>query len=154
MLYYHRKTHLAPLTTLFLSIQDETGMNPVDPLGCLYLSIQIESVFIYGRGTGTRTLIDRLKAGYSSLWIIPPYGPSGQTWTANQRIKSPLRYHCATKGWIVNIFFYVPSRTIRGSRMTLEFTSFHVILLFKNKLGSQNKNRTCNDRLSADCYTI
>ena len=29
----------------------------------------------YGRGTGTRTLIDRLKAGYSSLWIIPPYGP-------------------------------------------------------------------------------
>jgi len=24
-------------------------------------------VFAYGRGTGTRTLIDRLKAGYSSL---------------------------------------------------------------------------------------
>ena len=43
----HRKTHLAPLTTLFLSIQDVPGMNPADPLGCLYLSIQIESVFIY-----------------------------------------------------------------------------------------------------------
>ena len=25
------------------------------------------NVFLYGRGTGTRTLIDRLKAGYSSL---------------------------------------------------------------------------------------
>ena len=67
MLRYHRKTHLAPLTTLFLSIQDAPGINPADPLDCLYLSIQIESVFIYGRGTGTRTLIDRLKAGYSSL---------------------------------------------------------------------------------------
>ena len=27
----------------------------------------VGSVFLYGRGTGTRTLIDRLKAGYSSL---------------------------------------------------------------------------------------
>jgi len=36
----------------------------------------------------------------------------------------------ASCGWIVNIFFYVPSRTIRGSRMTLQFTcTFHVILL-------------------------
>ena len=41
-------------------------MNPVAPLGCLYLSIQIENVFIYGRGTGNRTLIDWLKASYSS----------------------------------------------------------------------------------------
>ena len=130
MLLYHMLTHSAPLTTLFLSIQDAPGSSPVDLLGCLYLSIQIESVLAYGRGTGNRTLIDRLKAGYSSLWIIPPYGPSGQTWTANQRIKSPLRYHCATKGWIVNIFFYVPSKTIRGSKMTLTFTwTFHVILL-------------------------
>ena len=70
MLRYHRKTHLAPLTTLFLSIQEKDGSHTGSIsalLGCLYLSIQIESVFIYGRGTGTRTLIDRLKAGYSSL---------------------------------------------------------------------------------------
>jgi hypothetical protein len=32
---------------MFLSIQDAPGMNPADPLGCLYLSIQIESVFQY-----------------------------------------------------------------------------------------------------------
>ena len=55
MLRYHRKTHLAPLTTLFLSIQDAPGSSLADPLGCLYLSIQIENVFIYGRSTGTRT---------------------------------------------------------------------------------------------------
>ena len=47
MLYYHIETHSAPLTTLFLSIQDAPGMNPADPLGYLYLSIQIESVFQY-----------------------------------------------------------------------------------------------------------
>ncbi len=41
------ESHSAPLTTLFLSIQDAPGMNPADPLGCLYLSIQIESVFQY-----------------------------------------------------------------------------------------------------------
>ena len=64
---YHMLTHSAPLTTLFLSIQDAPGINPADPLGCLYLSIQIESVLAYGRGTGTRTRIDRLKADYSSL---------------------------------------------------------------------------------------
>jgi hypothetical protein len=39
--------HSAPLTTLFLSIQDAPGSSPADPLGCLYLSIQIESVFQY-----------------------------------------------------------------------------------------------------------
>jgi len=32
---------------LFLSIQDVPRINLADPLGCLYLSIQIESVFIY-----------------------------------------------------------------------------------------------------------
>ena len=47
MLHYHRKTHSALLTTLFLSIQDAPGSSPADPLGCLYLSIQIESVFQY-----------------------------------------------------------------------------------------------------------
>jgi hypothetical protein len=41
------ETHSAPLTTLFLSIQDAPGMNPADPLGCLYLSIQIENVLQY-----------------------------------------------------------------------------------------------------------
>jgi hypothetical protein len=43
----HIETHSAPLTTLFLSIQDAPGMDPADPLGCLYLSIQIESMFQY-----------------------------------------------------------------------------------------------------------
>jgi hypothetical protein len=41
------ETHLAPLTTLFLSIQNAPGSSPADPLGCLYLSIQIENVFQY-----------------------------------------------------------------------------------------------------------
>jgi hypothetical protein len=41
-------------------------MNPADPLGCLYLSNQIENVFLYGRGTGNRTLILWLKARYFS----------------------------------------------------------------------------------------
>ena len=45
--FYHIETHSAPLTTLFLSIQDAPGMNPADLLGCLYLSIQIENVFLY-----------------------------------------------------------------------------------------------------------
>ena len=44
---HHRKTHLAPLTTLFLSIQEAPGSSPADTLDCLYLSIQIGSVFIY-----------------------------------------------------------------------------------------------------------
>ena len=43
----HIETHLAPLTTLFLSIQDAPGSSPADPLGCLYLSIQIGNVFLY-----------------------------------------------------------------------------------------------------------
>ena len=71
----------------------------------------------------------RLKVCCDNHFTILPYGPSGQTWTANQRIKSPLRYHCATKGWIVIVFFYVPSKTIRGSKMTLTFSTFHAILL-------------------------
>ena len=44
---YYIEPHSAPLTTLFLSIQDAPGSIPADPLGCLYLSIQIESVFQY-----------------------------------------------------------------------------------------------------------
>ena len=43
----HIETHLAPLTTLFLSIQDVPGSSQADPLGCLYLSIQIGNVFLY-----------------------------------------------------------------------------------------------------------
>ena len=31
----------------------------------------LNNVFAYGRGTRTRTVIDRLKAGYSNHWIIP-----------------------------------------------------------------------------------
>ena len=46
-------------------------MNPVAPLGCLYLSIQIENVFIYGRGTENRTLINRLKAYYFAVKLYP-----------------------------------------------------------------------------------
>lgn len=64
---YHIETHYATLWTWTLS-----------------------NVFLYGRGTGTRTLIDRLKAGYSSLWIIPPYGPSTEIRTQTSRIKSPV----------------------------------------------------------------
>ena len=71
MLLYHMLTHSAPLTTLFLSIQDETGMNPVAPLGCLYLSIQIESVLAYGRGVRERSEFYRLKAGYFTLKFHP-----------------------------------------------------------------------------------
>ena len=58
---YHIETHSAPLTTLFLSIQDAPGMNPADPLGCLYLSIQIESVFLYGTRYENRTRLSALK---------------------------------------------------------------------------------------------
>ena len=58
---YHIKAHLDPLTTLFLSIQDAPGMNPADPLGCLYLSIQIESVFLYGTRYENRTRLSALK---------------------------------------------------------------------------------------------
>ena len=51
---------------------------------------------------------------------------------------------------------------LKASYFTLKFHPRHLITLvtchdrspFKNKLGSQNKNRTCNGRLSADCYTI
>ena len=46
-------------------------MNPADPLGCLYLSIQIENVFAYGRGTENRTLINRLKAYYFAVKLYP-----------------------------------------------------------------------------------
>ena len=36
-------------------------MNPADPLGCLYLSIQIESVFLYGTRYENRTRLSALK---------------------------------------------------------------------------------------------
>ena len=62
----HRKTHSAPLTTLFLSIQDVPGMNPADPLGCLYLSIQIESVFIYSYHIRTHSR-RRITSPYRSI---------------------------------------------------------------------------------------
>ena len=48
-------------------------MNPVAPFGCLYLSIQIESVLAYGRGTENRTLINRLKAYYFAVKLYPRY---------------------------------------------------------------------------------
>ena len=74
MLRYHRKTHLAPLTTLFLSIQEKAGSHTGSSsalLGCLYLSIQIENVFIYGRGVRERSEFYRLKAGYFTLKFHP-----------------------------------------------------------------------------------
>ena len=56
---YHIETHSALLTTLFLSIQDAPGMNPADPLGCLYLSIQIENVLQYNRSTTIILAVDQ-----------------------------------------------------------------------------------------------
>lgn len=67
----HIETHSAPLTTLFLSIQDAPGMNPADPLGCLYLSIQIESVFLYGRGTLNRTRTYGFKVRSTTTMLYP-----------------------------------------------------------------------------------
>ena len=63
-------------------------MNPVDPLGCLYLSIQIESVFIYSYHIETR----------SPEWTLPEptvgsvflYGRTTRTRTGNWQIKSLL----------------------------------------------------------------
>ena len=46
-------------------------MNPEAPLGCLYLSIQIESVFIYGRGARERSEFYWLKASYFTLKFHP-----------------------------------------------------------------------------------
>ena len=48
-------------------------MNPVAPLGCLYLSIQIESVFAYGRGARERSEFYWLKASYFTLKFHPRY---------------------------------------------------------------------------------
>ena len=62
---------MAPLTTLFLSIQDVPGMNPADLLGCFYLSIQIENVFAYGRGARERSEFYWLKASYFTLKFHP-----------------------------------------------------------------------------------
>lgn len=50
---HHIEAHLAPLTTLFLSVQDVPGSSPADPLGCLYLSVQVESVLQYGARCST-----------------------------------------------------------------------------------------------------
>ena len=46
-------------------------MNPADPLGCLYLSIQIENVFAYGRGARERSEFYWLKASYFTLKFHP-----------------------------------------------------------------------------------
>ena len=48
---YHIETHFPRLTTLARA---------------LLKSDTVRNVFLYGRGTENRTLIDRLKAGYSS----------------------------------------------------------------------------------------
>jgi hypothetical protein len=67
----HIEAHSAPLTTLFLSIQDAPGINPADPLGCLYLSIQIESVFLYGWGTLNRTRTYGFKVRSTTTMLYP-----------------------------------------------------------------------------------
>ena len=46
-------------------------MNPVAPLGCLYLSIQIESVFAYGRGYKNRTCANGVKVRCATITQIP-----------------------------------------------------------------------------------
>ena len=95
---HHIETHSAPLTTLFLSIQDAPGTGPADPLGCLYLSIQIENVFLYGRPGRYRPVFYWLKASYFTLKFQARIGPSGQSRTDTCRIKSPLCYHNISKG--------------------------------------------------------
>ena len=59
---------------------------------CRQLSLRGTNMFLYGRGTGNRTLIDWLKASYSSRWIIPPYGPQRQIRTDTSSVKSRVRY--------------------------------------------------------------
>ena len=95
------------------------------------------NVFIYGRGTENRTLIDRLKADYSTFELYPHMVPPLRIELSLLGLR--VRYATVTsrRDGFVNIFFYVPSWTIRGSRMTLEFTrfSFHIVpLSFKNVL--------------------
>ncbi len=48
----------------------------------------VKNVYVYGRGTESRTLIYRLKAGYSSHWIIPPYGPCSENRTQFLRVRA------------------------------------------------------------------
>jgi len=72
--FYHIETYLAPLTTLFLSIQEKDGSHTGSTsalLGCLYLSIQIENVFTYGRGARERSEFYWLKASYFTLKFHP-----------------------------------------------------------------------------------
>ena len=71
----------------------------------------------------------RLKVCCDNHFTITPYGPSGGSRTHTSRIKSPACCLNISKGWFVKIVFYVPSQTIQGARMTLRFTSFHVIIL-------------------------
>ena len=63
-------------------------MNPVAPLGCLYLSIQIESMFIYGRGARERSEFYWLKASYFTLKFHPRIGPRSENRTQLVRLRA------------------------------------------------------------------
>ena len=54
-------TFISADTLTFRTLSDAPNRAPPK-----FAMMPVENIFIYGRGTGNRTLIDRLKAGYSS----------------------------------------------------------------------------------------
>ena len=112
--YYHRKTH----SVLIRHLQESNLLPQI--LGLYQRTNALGlNVFIYGRGTENRTLIDRLKADYSTFELYPHMVPPLRIELSLLGLR--VRYATVTsrRDGFVNIFFYVPSWTIRGSRMTL-----------------------------------
>ena len=91
---YHIETHFPRLTTLARA---------------LLKSDTVRNVFLYGRGTENRTLIDRLKADYSTFELYPHMVPPLRIELSLLGLR--VRYATVTsrRDGFVNIFFYVPS---------------------------------------------